>query len=178
LKWLEKIYNIKYVIFRYFNVAGGSFDGTIGEDHKHESHLIPLVLQVPLGYRKKVSVFGNDYPTRDGTCIRDYIHVNDIAHAHLCAAKYLKNVNMSNHFNLGAGKGYSVLEVIKCCRMVTEHSIPAEIKPRRHGDAIEIYSSIHKASCVLGWIPQYSKIDNIIKSAWIFHYTHPNGYED
>lgn len=178
IKWMSKVYDMKCITFRYFNVAGGDFDGALGEDHRVESHLIPIVLQVALNQRDKISVFGNDYPTKDGTCVRDYIHVLDIAHAHTCAYEYIQKGGETSDFNLGTGRGYSVLEVIESCRKVTGHSIPSEIKERREGDLTEIYSASAKANNILGWIPKYPELDDIISSAWAWHSKHPSGYQD
>ena len=176
LRWVRDVYDFKYVLFRYFNVAGGAPDGTYGEDHRPESHLIPLVLQVALGQRDHIDILGTDYPTRDGTCIRDYIHAGDIALAHVCACKYLKNGGKSDDFNLGNGKGFTVLEVVESCRRATGHPIPVQMKGRRAGDAVEMYSSSQKAIDVLGWHPEYPDLDVIVKTAWAWHSKHPHGY--
>jgi len=176
LKWMDSVFGIKYVLFRYFNAAGGAFDGSIGEDHRPESHLIPLVLQVALGQRDHIDILGTDYPTRDGTCIRDYIHVADIALAHVCAAKYLKNGGKSDDFNIGNGKGFTVLEVVESCRKATGHPIPTQLKGRRAGDAVEMNSNSAKANSILKWIPQIPDLDSIVQSAWAWHSKHPKGY--
>ena len=176
LKWLDSVYGIHYVLFRYFNVAGGAIDGSIGEDHRPESHLIPLVLQVALGQRNHIDILGTDYPTRDGTCIRDYIHASDIGLAHVCAAKYLKEGGKSDDFNLGNGQGFTVLEVIESCRKATGHPIPTQIKGRRAGDAIEMNSDSTKAKNILKWVAQIPELDRIVQSAWAWHSKHPNGY--
>lgn len=170
-------YGIKAVCLRYFNACGADREGDIGETHKPESHLIPLVLQVPLGQRKHITVFGEDYPTPDGTCVRDYVHVTDLSSAHILAIKYLEEGGKSDQFNLGSGKGYSVKEVIEAARRVTGHPIPAVVAPRRAGDPPSLVASSEKAETILKWKRQYLTIDDIIASAWKFHQLHPNGYE-
>ena len=149
----------------------------IGEAHDPETHLIPLILQVPNGEREKISVFGDDYPTRDGTCVRDYIHVTDLAQAHILALDYLLAGGENNVFNLGNGVGFTVKEVIDVTRKVTGHPIPAEICPRRAGDPAQLVASSEKAKTVLGWKPQYAELDTIVSSAWTWHKNHPNGYQ-
>ncbi len=176
MKWFDNAYGIKYVSLRYFNAAGAHESGTIGEDHNPESHLIPLILQVPLGKRKKISVFGDDYNTVDGTCVRDYIHVMDLASAHYLAYEYLKNGNESNIFNLGNGSGYSVNEVIEAARKVTGHAIPAEVMERRAGDPAVLIASSEKAQRLLGWKPEYNELERIISDAWSWHSKNPDGY--
>lgn len=178
LKWSEKAYNIKYTALRYFNVAGAHLSGKIGEDHTVETHLIPLILQVPLGKREKIGIFGEDYPTEDGTCIRDYVHVMDLADAHIKALERLFNGGESTVYNLGNGEGFSVKEVIECARKVTGHSIPAEVSERRAGDPARLVASSEKAMKELTWTPKYSTIEKIIESAWNWHKNNPNGYED
>ena len=178
LKWCDKAYGIKYVALRYFNVAGAKLDGSIGEDHTPESHLIPLILQTALGQREKISVFGDDYPTPDGTCIRDYIHVVDLIEAHILALEYLKAGNESNTFNLGSSTGFSVKEMIETARGVTGKDIPASIEERRAGDPSTLIASSDKAKELLGWKPQYTDIKDIIDSAWNWHVNHPNGYTE
>ncbi|MGL5055489.1 MAG: UDP-glucose 4-epimerase GalE [Fusobacteriaceae bacterium] len=178
LKWSEKAYDIKYTALRYFNVAGAHLSGKIGEDHAVETHLIPLILQVPLGKREKIGIFGEDYPTEDGTCIRDYVHVMDLADAHIKALERLFNGGESTVYNLGNGEGFSVKEVIECARKVTGHSIPAEVSERRAGDPARLVASSEKAMKELNWIPKYSTIEKIIESAWNWHKNNPNGYED
>lgn len=168
-------YGFGVAALRYFNAAGASRDGVIGEDHDPESHLIPIVLQVALGQRPHVTVFGNDYPTPDGTCIRDYVHVEDLATAHLAALEKLQP-NSSLQLNLGTGKGNSVLEVIEACRSVTGHPIPIEWGPRRSGDPAELIADARKAQQVLGWSPQYVQIRDTIATAWKWHASHPLGY--
>jgi len=177
LHWAEQAYGLKSVSLRYFNAAGADPDGRIGEDHDPESHLIPLVLQVALEQRDKIYMFGDDYPTNDGTCIRDYIHVLDLASAHALAVNFLKAGNNTTVFNLGNGKGFSVEEVIETCRKVTEHPIPAEVAPRRPGDPAELIALSEKAQTELGWEPKYSDIHTIIQHAWNWHQKHPKGFE-
>lgn len=165
IKWYANAYQMKYVILRYFNVAGASIDSTVGERHNPETHLIPIVLQVASNKRPKLSVFGNDYPTNDGTCIRDYIHVVDLCEAHYLATRYLEN-NQSDIFNLGSGAGFSVLEIIEAAREVTNHPIPIEISPRREGDPAVLIASSAKARRILNWNPQYENIKKMISDAW------------
>ena len=165
IKWYANAYQMKYVILRYFNVAGASLDSTVGERHNPETHLIPIVLQVASNKRPKLSVFGNDYSTNDGTCIRDYIHVVDLCEAHYLATRYLEN-NQSDIFNLGSGAGFSVLEIIEAAREVTNHPIPIEISPRREGDPAILIASSAKARRILNWNPQYENIKKMISDAW------------
>jgi UDP-glucose 4-epimerase len=171
LAWLNRIHGLRYASLRYFNVAGApeGADGVVrGEAHEPESHLIPLILDVALGRRKSIRVFGEDYPTTDGTCVRDYIHVSDLADAHLLALDALER---QDHLilNLGNGHGFSVREVIESARRVTGHPIPAELHPRRAGDPAVLVASSEKAIRDLGWKPRYSQIDEIIRTAWIWH---------
>ncbi len=177
MKWFDQAYGTKYVSLRYFNAAGAHESGTIGEDHHPETHLIPLILQVPLGKRDKIYMFGDDYPTQDGTCIRDYIHVMDLASAHYKALEYLRSGNNSDIFNLGNGNGYSVKEVIEAARKVTGHSIPAEVKDRRAGDPAVLIASSDEAKSVLSWNPEFDSLEKIIKDAWNWHKNHPYGYK-
>ena len=174
--WVSQAHGLKYVALRYFNAAGAHPSGAIGEAHDPETHLIPIILQVPGGQREKVSMFGDDYPTRDGTCVRDYIHVTDLAQAHILAMEYLNNGGESNIFNLGNGVGFTVKEVIDTARKVTGHPIPAVEEPRRAGDPAQLVASSEKAKTVLGWKPQYDDLETIIQSAWKWHESHPNGY--
>jgi UDP-glucose 4-epimerase len=176
LKSFSNVSSIKYVTFRYFNVAGGSADGSFGEGHRNETHLLPIVFQVVLNQRGTLKIYGTDYATKDGTCVRDYIHPYDIANAHLCAISHFQNGGDSDHFNLGSGRGYSVLEIVENCRKITHHPIPAEIGARRPGDPAHICASSEKASNILNWFPQHSEIDEIIKTAWEWHRKHPSGY--
>lgn len=177
LKWVEQAHGIKYVSLRYFNVAGAHASGKIGEAHMPETHLIPLVLQAASGMRENISVFGTDYTTKDGTCIRDYIHVSDLAQAHVLAAKYLMGGNQSNIFNLGTGVGYSVKEVIETTEKVTGRTINVLEKERRAGDVAVVVASSEKARMILGWKPQQSSLKGIIQSAWRWHSSHPCGYQ-
>lgn len=176
MMWVAKAHNLKYVSLRYFNACGAHISGEIGEAHNPESHLIPLVLQVPNGKREYISIFGSDYDTDDGTCIRDYIHVTDLADAHILAVNYLMNGGESNIFNLGNGIGYSVKEVINTARKVTNHPIPAKEESRRAGDPARLVASGQKAKDILGWEPKYTNLSDIIESAWKWHLTHPNGF--
>jgi UDP-glucose 4-epimerase len=177
LKWCDQAYGIKYVSLRYFNVAGAHPDGLIGEDHDPETHLIPIILQVALGQRDSISIFGDDYPTEDGTCIRDYIHVMDLANAHWLALKRLRETGESGIYNLGNGTGFSVKQVIETARKVTGHPIPAHIAPRRAGDPAVLIASYDKAQTELGWVQRYDSLEEIIHTAWNWHKKNPNGYE-
>ena len=177
MRWTGGAHPLHYVALRYFNACGAHMSGSIGEAHNPETHLIPLILQVPLGVREKVSIFGDDYPTKDGTGVRDYIHVTDLAQAHILALDYLMKGGESNVFNLGNGVGFTVKEVIDVARSVTGHPIPAEISPRRAGDPAQLVASSEKAKSVLGWKPQYDSLETIVDSAWKWHKAHPNGFE-
>ncbi|MFT8315632.1 MAG: UDP-glucose 4-epimerase GalE [Clostridium sp.] len=177
LKWCDKAYGIKYTALRYFNAAGAHVNGKIGEDHRPESHLIPLILQVALNKREKIMIFGDDYNTADGSCVRDYIHVSDLAAAHLLALKRLQNGGDSRIYNLGNGTGFSVKEVVDVTRKVTGMDIKAEIAPRRAGDPATLIASSEKAIEELGWKPQYNSLETIIETAWSWHKNHVNGYE-
>jgi UDP-glucose 4-epimerase len=168
-------YGFGFAALRYFNAAGAAPDGTIGEDHTPESHLIPIVLQVALGQRESISVFGDDYPTSDGTCIRDYVHVEDLATAHLAALERLQP-GKSIKVNLGTGRGYSVREVIATCRKITGHPIPTVTAPRRPGDPPELIADARLAALLLDWQPQYATIESIVETAWRWHQAHPRGY--
>ena len=176
LRWCDSAHGLKYCALRYFNVAGAWHDGSIGEDHRPESHLIPLILQVAQGKRDKLSLFGTDYPTKDGTCIRDYIHVEDLIDAHMLALDYLKGGNPSAAFNLGNGQGFSNREIIEAARRVTGHPIPVVEEGRRPGDPATLIASSKKAMEVLGWKPRYTSVEDIIATAWKWHSTHPDGY--
>ncbi len=173
LDFYREIFGLKFAALRYFNAAGALPDQ--GEAHQPESHLIPLVLQVPLGQRQGIKIFGTDYPTPDGTCIRDYIHIADLISAHLLALDALEDQEKLV-YNLGNGKGYSVREVIETARQVTGHPIPAEETPRRPGDSPRLVASSEKIKLELGWEPQIPDLKDIIASAWEWHQTHPNGY--
>ncbi len=176
MRWTSQAHGLRYVALRYFNACGAHPSGAIGEAHDPETHLIPLILQVPNGTRAKISIFGDDYPTPDGTCIRDYIHVTDLAQAHILALDYLMNGGENNVFNLGNGVGFSVKEVIDVARKVTGHAIPAEICPRRAGDPAQLVASSEKAKSVLGWKPRFADLETIVSTAWAWHQSHPHGY--
>lgn len=178
MKWTDFAHGIKYVSLRYFNVAGAIEDGSIGEDHTPETHLIPLILQVPLKQREHITIFGEDYDTHDGTCIRDYIHVIDLANAHIDALSYLRKGNESNIFNLGNGKGFSVKEMIEAAKEVTNEDINVKIGKRRLGDPAKLIASSEKARTILGWEPKYTDVKDVVRDAWKWHSTHPNGFED
>lgn len=175
MKWADVAYGIKYVSLRYFNVAGASYDSTIGEDHNPETHLIPIVLQVPLEKRDFITIFGDDYKTFDGTCIRDYIHVEDLVDAHIKALEYLQDNDKSEIFNLGSETGYSNLQIVESARTVTKHPLPMKMGDRRPGDPDKLVATYKKAEKILGWKPT-KNINEIIESAWGFHKKHPNGY--
>ncbi len=171
LAWLNRIHGLRYASLRYFNVAGapeGAQGITRGEAHHPETHLIPLILDVALGRRSSIKIFGEDYPTPDGTCIRDYIHVSDLADAHLLALDALEHESPLI-FNLGNGRGFSVREVIEAARRATGHPIPAEVHPRRSGDPAVLVASSEKAIRELGWKPRYTQLDEILRTAWIWH---------
>lgn len=178
LRWCDHAYGIKYTTLRYFNAAGAHINGKIGEDHSPETHLIPLILDVALGKRDKIMIFGDDYNTKDGSCIRDYIHVSDLASAHSLALERLMNGGESRIYNLGNGTGFSVKEMIEIARKVTNHSIPAEVAPRRAGDPAILIASSDKAVEELNWQPKFNSVEAIIETAWNWHKNHPNGYED
>jgi len=165
----EKAYGLYSVCLRYFNAAGCDPDGEIGEMHDPETHIIPLVLDAAIGKRKSVKVFGTDYPTKDGSCIRDYIHVLDLADAHIKALDYMKKENVSDRFNLGTSNGTSVIEIIEAAKRVTGRDIKVEYVERRAGDPAELIGSNAKARMVLGWIPFHSDIEEIVKDAWNWH---------
>ncbi|MBB2181677.1 UDP-glucose 4-epimerase GalE [Lachnospiraceae bacterium MD1] len=176
--WTEKAHGLRYVSLRYFNACGAHKSGVIGEAHNPESHLIPLILQVPNSQREAISIFGDDYDTKDGTCIRDYIHVTDLAQAHILAVEYLVKGGDSNIFNLGNGIGFTVNEVIETARKVTGHPIPAVISPRRAGDPAQLIASSDKAKKILGWKPEHADLEEIITSAWNWHKNHPRGFSN
>lgn len=177
MKWVNVAHGIRYISLRYFNVAG-AYGTMLGEDHRPETHLIPLILQVPLRKREEIHIFGDDYDTPDGTCIRDYIHVLDLVDAHLLAVEKLRNGGESNIYNLGNGNGFSVKEVIEAARRVTGHPIPEKVVPRRPGDPARLVASSEKAKRELGWKPLYTTIEEIVASAWEWHKANPNGYEE
>lgn len=174
LYWLERTHGLHHACLRYFNAAGGTPER--GEDHDPEAHLIPIVLQVALGQRQHVTVFGSDYATPDGTCVRDYIHVVDLAQAHILALEALDSG--SRIYNLGNGLGFSVKEVIDAARAITGHPIPVEMGQRRHGDVATLVAGSEKIRRDLGWSPQHAGLTDIVQSAWDWHRTHPEGYGD
>ena len=176
-KWVGKAHGLRFVSLRYFNACGAHKSGEIGEAHNPETHLIPLILQVPNGKREAISIFGTDYPTKDGTCVRDYIHVTDLAQAHILAVKYLMEGNESDIFNLGNGIGFTVKEVIETAKEVTQKPIKAVEEGRRAGDPAVLIASSEKAKKVLGWKPEHADLHEIIESAWKWHSTHPEGYQ-
>ena len=173
LYWLDRTKGLKYAALRYFNAAGAS--SIRGEDHDPETHIIPLVLQVALGQREQFIIFGDDYPTPDGTCVRDYIHVLDLAQAHILALQALQN-GQSRTYNLGNGQGYSILELIEVARKITGHPIPAEVGPRRPGDPAILIASADSIRQELGWQPKHSDLETIVGDAWRWFKDHPNGY--
>ena len=170
-------YGLGYAALRYFNAAGARADGSIGEDHDPETHLIPLVLQTALGQRSHIEVFGTDYPTPDGTCVRDYIHVDDLAEAHLLALEQIKP-SQGLHYNVGTGRGYSVREVVHTAEEVTGKPIPVKEVARREGDPPRLVASADKIRQELGWQPRYSELRPILETAWNWHRNHPKGYND
>ena len=178
LKWADNAYGIKFVALRYFNAAGAHISGKIGEDHNPETHLIPIILQTALGQREKMFIFGDDYDTPDGTCVRDYIHVTDLADAHIKALEKLFRTNESGIYNLGNGKGFSVKEVIEKAKKITGKDFKVEIEARRSGDPSTLIASSEKAIKELGWKPKFNTLDKIIETAWNWHKDHKNGYED
>lgn len=175
LYWMDRLYDMRYTCLRYFNACGATEER--GEDHDPETHLIPLVLQVALGQREKIVIFGDDYDTPDGSCVRDYIHVIDLAEAHILAMRSLLEGGKSGKFNLGNGRGYSVKEVIQTAREVTGHPIPAEVGERRPGDPNILIASSETINHELGWQPQFPQLRTIIETAWNWHCAHPQGYE-
>ena len=174
LYWFDRTRELRYATLRYFNAAGASPGGQRGEHHSPETHLIPLILQAALGQREKISVFGDDYPTADGTCVRDYIHVTDLAQAHILALRALDHG--SRTYNLGNGQGHSVRQVIAAARSITGCDIKVEIAPRRAGDPAILIASSDKIKRELGWQPRYNSLNDIIATAWAWHRSHPNGY--
>lgn len=176
LKWCDTCYGIKFTVLRYFNAAGAHINGKIGEDHSPETHLIPLILQVALNKRDEIMIFGDDYKTKDGTCVRDYIHVSDLASAHLLALNRLIDGGESRIYNLGNGTGFTVKEVVEVARKVTNHPIPAKIAPRRAGDPAILIASSDKAISELNWKPKFNSLETIIETAWKWHSSHIDGY--
>ena len=178
MKDYDTAYGMKYVALRYFNAAGAHISGEIGEAHSPESHLIPLILQVPNGQRECINVFGEDYPTPDGTCVRDYIHVTDLADAHIRALEYLKKGGKSTHYNLGNGNGFSVKEVIDTVEKVVGKDIKRNIVERRAGDPASLVASSDKIKRELGWTPKFDSLDTIVATAWKWHNTHKDGFNN
>lgn len=178
MKWCNEAYGINYAALRYFNVAGAKEDGSIGEDHRPESHLIPIVLKTALGQNNHITVFGDDYDTKDGSCIRDYVHVVDLINAHILAFDYLQNGGKSGSFNIGSSEGYSVFEIIEAAKSITQKHIEVVIGDRRPGDPSKLIASSNKAQNELGWYPKYDNIEDIINSAWQWHLNNPTGYDE
>ena len=176
LKWYDQAYGLKYVALRYFNVAGAHQSGKIGEDHDPETHLIPMILQTALGKRESFNLYGTDYPTPDGTCIRDYVHATDLANAHILALEKLENDRTSALYNLGSGSGFSNKEILETAKKITGIDIPVRFAPRRPGDPPILIASSEKIMRELGWKPTRTHIENIIKTAWVWHSGHPDGY--
>ncbi|MBU2104833.1 MAG: UDP-glucose 4-epimerase GalE [Nanoarchaeota archaeon] len=177
LNFFDKIYGIKSVCLRYFNASGADESGEIGENHNPETHLIPLIYQVPLGKRQHITIFGNDYPTKDGTCVRDYVHVTDLAQAHILAMKCLAKEMQTKIYNVGTGRGYSVQEIINAARKITGHEIPVVIGSCRFGDPAELVACTEKIKTELGWKPKMSNLQTIMETAWRWHKNHPEGYK-
>ena len=175
LKWVDNAYGIKHAVLRYFNACGAHISGAIGEAHSPESHLIPIILQVAQGKRDEIKLFGSDYDTFDGTCVRDYVHVSDLAQAHVLALKHLRNGAQSDIFNLGNGKGFSNRQVVEVAREVTGKPIKAVDAPRRPGDPATLVASSEKAMNVLGWKPEFADLSKIVETAWNWHKNHPKG---
>ncbi|RIU94800.1 UDP-glucose 4-epimerase GalE [Oceanobacillus picturae] len=178
MHWAAQAHGIRYVSLRYFNVAGAHASGEIGEDHRPETHLVPIILQAALGQRDYITIFGEDYDTEDGTCIRDYVHIEDLIDAHLLALEYLKKGGISDIFNLGSSQGFSVKEMIEAARSVTGKKIPTQSGPRRAGDPAVLIASPEKAKGILGWNPKRTAIHTIMQDAWNWHTSRPNGYEE
>jgi UDP-glucose 4-epimerase len=177
MRWTGNAHDLRFVALRYFNACGAQPDGSIGEAHNPETHLIPLILQTAAGQREKFCIYGDDYDTPDGTCIRDYVHVCDLAQAHILALEYLAGGGQSDVFNLGSGSGFSVKEVLEEARRVTKREIPTEIIARRAGDPARLVASSQKAREILGWKPEYDSLPAILETAWNWHFKHPHGFE-
>lgn len=175
--WLEKSYGLQWIALRYFNASGAAFDGSLGEHHHPETHLIPLILQTALMQKEAVYIFGTDYSTPDGTCIRDYIHVLDLAKAHILALEALTKGSKSGVLNVGTGSGYSVREVIDTARRITGLEIPALSSARRSGDPDRLVAKVNKIQTLFGWTPSCSSLEDILTSAWTWHQKHPHGYD-
>ncbi|MBU7475315.1 UDP-glucose 4-epimerase GalE [Lactiplantibacillus pentosus] len=178
MHWADIAYGIKFVALRYFNVAGAKLDGSIGEDHGPETHLVPIIMQVAQGTRPELQIFGDDYDTADGTNVRDYVHVIDLADAHMLALNYLNEGNDSTAFNLGSSTGFSNRQILEAAREVTGREIPAKIGPRRAGDPDTLVAASSKARDVLKWTPRYDDVHEIIRSSWLWTQKHPQGYSD
>lgn len=176
LNWYERLFGIRNVCLRYFNACGASLDGTLGEDHQPESHIIPVAMQVALGKREQFSLFGTDYSTQDGTCVRDYIHVLDLALAHIKAMEYLKKENKSDYFNVGTGTGYSNKQILDTIKQVTRVDFKINFEPRREGDPAAIFADNRKIKEILKWEPKVSDLKTIIATAWLWHKSHPEGF--
>jgi UDP-glucose 4-epimerase len=178
MKWAARAHGLEFVSLRYFNVAGANPDGSIGEDHRPESHLIPLVLLTALKKRAGLDIFGDDYDTPDGTCLRDYVQVSDLAEAHLLALDHLRRGGASDIFNLGGDRGFSVREIIRAAEEVTGLCIPSRVAPRRPGDPARLVADSSRARSALGWRPRFTGIKDIIRTAWNWHKNHPDGFAD
>lgn len=178
MRWVDEAYGIKFVALRYFNAAGAKADGSIGEDHHPETHLIPMVLKVAAGQQETMKIFGDDYDTLDGTNVRDYIHILDLADAHILAMNYLKAGNPSDIFNLGSSTGFSNKQIVEAARKVTGKPIPTEIAARRPGDPDTLVANSDRAREILSWQPKYDNVEDIIETAWSWKTKHPNGYAD
>jgi|SRR5699024_9689897 len=176
MKWTSRAHDLNYVSLRYFNVAGARESAEIGEDHRPETHLIPIILQTALNQRTHITLFGNDYDTKDGTCVRDFVHVEDLIQAHLLALDYLQAGGKSNIFNLGSNQGFSVREMIQAARSVTGKDIPEKVSERRPGDPSTLVASSEKAKKILGWKPEHTSVEKIINDAWNWHQSNPKGY--
>lgn len=176
IKWVSRAHGLRYTALRYFNACGAHENGKIGEDHDPETHLIPRVLQAAQGKMERININGEDYDTKDGTCVRDYIHVTDLSEAHILALDYLLRGGKSDVFNLGNGVGFTVKEIVEAAEQVVGHSIPSEIVSRRAGDPATLVASSEKAKRVLGWKPCHDSLEEIIGSAWKWHESHPNGF--
>ncbi|HWP97775.1 MAG TPA: UDP-glucose 4-epimerase GalE [Syntrophomonadaceae bacterium] len=176
LEWMGRVDKVQWVALRYFNAAGAALDGSIGEDHDVETHLIPLVMKTAMGRRKKLSVYGSDYPTPDGTCIRDYVHVDDIAYAHMLALQALAEGMPSQVFNIGTGNGFSVREIVEKCQSITGRTLTLDWEERRAGDPPILVSDNRAIKDAVGWVPRNSDLDTILSSAWRWHSSHPKGY--
>ena len=177
LKDYDRAYGIKSISLRYFNAAGASSDGEIGQDSMHFSHIIPIIIETALGKNKNFTIYGKDYPTPDGTCIRDYIHVEDLASAHILALKYLSKHNVSNVYNLGKGSGNSNKELVDCVKKISKNNFKVAYGPKRPGDPAKLIADSSRAKRDLKWKPKYDSIESIIKTAWDWHKNHPNGFQ-